>query len=388
MAEVLIVGAGLAGLSVAWHLEGAARVRILEQGPVPGAEASAQNAGMVRRLEEDPVVRSLALQTARRLEALPEDWEGVEVSRVTGALLGLAHDPLHLHDGVAWCREAGVRVEAVDRPAEVAPVLAGAPLKAAWWLPDERVVDPHALLGGLLRGVKRSGGELVCGRSVRALTVEGGRVVGVRTEEGEERADAVVLAAGAWSGALASAAGLSRPLVPLRRSLMTVRAAAPADHPWTWLDDVGLYVRPEGGGWLGSPCDEALDRQAPGPGSQGRLEELHRALMADKLARWIPSLAGAQVGGGWTGLRTFAPDRRPLLGADPALPGLWWAAGLGGFGVTTSLAVGEAVAAAMIGSPVSWLDAAAVAPGRPMLRRWLIRAQGELHRARLVDGLA
>ena len=74
--------------------------------------------------------------------------------------------------------------------------------------------------------------------------------------------------------------------------------------------------------------------------------------------------------GGWTGLRTFAPDRRPFLGADPELDGLWWAAGLGGFGVTCSLGIGEALGAWMRGEDVPWLRPQGVSPGRALLSRW------------------
>ena len=156
--DVIVVGGGLAGLSVAWHLSRDHRVLVLEQGAQPGAEASAQNAGMVRRLGEDPHERALALRTHAFLEAPTGSLEGAMLSRVTGAVVGLATDPHHLHDGAAHLRAAGVRIEAVDRPGEVAPILEGTRLAAAWYLPDERVADAHALVDGLLRGIRAEGG--------------------------------------------------------------------------------------------------------------------------------------------------------------------------------------------------------------------------------------
>jgi D-arginine dehydrogenase len=204
----------------------------------------------------------------------------------------------------------------------------------------------------------------------------------VLTEDGPVEADAVVLAAGAWAGALGG-----RALVPLRRTVVQTapHPASSTDHPWVWVDDEGVYARPEAGGWLVSGCDEAVDPPADRAGSQGPVEALPRALALDKLARWLPALADAVPVGGWSGLRTFAPDRRPLLGPDPAAPGLHWAAGLGGFGLTCSLAVGEAVAAWVVGEAVPWLDAAAVSPGRPLPRRLPIRPTGTLHGAKLID---
>lgn len=386
--RVVVVGAGLAGAAAAWWLAPRCAVTLVEAGPAPGAEATAQNAGMVRRLGEEPAERALALRSVAFLEALPADWDGLDVSRATGAVHGFTDDPSLLHDAVAHLRGHGVAVEPVDATAlaRVAPALAGAPLRGAWHLPTERVADPHALLTGFLRGLARQGGALRTGLPVTALRTAGGRLCGVDTPAGPLDADAVVLAAGAWCSALVAPLGLARPLVPLRRSLVlsAPHALAAAPHPWVWLDDAGLYVRPEGGAFLLSPCDEAVDRPAA-PAGPGLLTPLARALTEDKLRRFVPALAGLPLLRGWSGLRTFAPDREPLIGADPALPGLFWAAGLGGFGLTCAPAVGEVLAAALHGDALPWLHPATVAPGRPALRRFPIRPTGALGSLRLVS---
>lgn len=388
-ADVIIVGGGLAGCSAAWHLAPDHDVLVLEQGSQPGAEASAQNAGMVRRLGEDPYERALALRTAAWMADPGPDWSDAPPSRVVGAVLGLVHDPGDLHDAVAHVRAAGVRVDAVPLAeiGAIAPALTGSPLRAAWHVPDERVADAHALLTGFLRGARRHGARVRCRVAVQALLRDGDRCVGVRTSHGNIHAEHVVLAAGAWCAALAAGAQLDRPLIPLRRSLVRTapHPASRPDHPWCWLDDVGLYLRPEAGGWLCSPCDERAAPPAPGPGSSGPVEVEVMARLGAKLDRWTPALGGARFTGGWTGLRTFAPDRRPLLGADPEVPGLWWVAGLGGFGVTCSYAVGEVLSAWMAGRDLPWIRPRGVSPGRPFPRRWTIRATGERAGAQLVD---
>ena len=366
MSDTIIVGAGLAGCSVAWHLAPHSRVVVLDQAEQPGTEASSQNAGMIRRLGEDPYERALAI--------------------LTGALLCLAHDPDHLSDAVAHLRASGVVVEACDRPAELAPALAGSRLIRSWWVADERLADAWQILSGLLRGIKRHRSEVRCGVTVQRVLTSGGRVVGVQTDQGRIETDRVVLAAGAWSGRLAADLGLHRPLIPLRRTLLHIPAhpLSRSDHPWCWIDDVGVYIRPESSGWLASGCDEAVDPPHAGPGSRGPVEAMPRALAMDKLARHFPALGAVRAHSGWSGLRTFAPDRRPVLGADPEVEGLWWAAGLGGFGVTCGIAVGEAMAAWMTGQAVDWLDADGVSPGRRFLSRWPIRPTGQLSRARLI----
>ncbi len=385
--DVVIVGAGLAGCSTAWHLAGERSVLLLEQGDQAGAEASSQNAGMVRRLGEDPHERVLAVRTHRWLQAPGEDWADLQPSRRTGAVLALVEEPHDLHDAASHLQAQGVVVQACDRPAQIAPALAGARVAFCWHLPDERVADAHSLIAGFLRGARRRGAELRCGLRVTGLRRQGDRVVGVDTDAGPIDAGAVVLAAGAWTSDLARGVGLHRPLVPLRRSLLqtdTHPLSAP-DHPWTWIDDAGLYVRPEAGGFLVSPCDEAVDPPSPGPGSRGSVTPWARALAEHKLRSLLPALADATPRGGWTGLRTFAPDRRPILGPDPDAPGLHWAAGLGGFGVTCSYAVGEAVAGWLRGEPVPWLDRDAVSPGRAWMQRWLMRADGDRNTPRMLS---
>lgn len=378
---MIVVGAGLAGCALAWHLSRGRRVLLVDQAEQPGAEASGQNAGMVRTLGEDPWERALALRTDAWLAEPGDDWAEAPPSRVIGALVGLAWDRHHLHDAAAHLRARGRRVEAVDRPASLAPALHGSKLPFAWYLPDERVADAWSMIGGFLRGARARGAEVMLRTRVTGLRMAGGRVVGVNTDSGPLDAAEVVLASGAWTATLAATAGLERPLVPLRRSLALSRPhpLALGDHPWVWIDDEGVYARPEGGRWLVSGCDEAVDWPRQGPGSQGSLTPERWAEAEDRLVRWMPALAGISPERGWSGLRCFAPDRRPVMGADPDLPGLWWAAGLGGFGVTCAYAVGEAVAAWMLGIPTPWLSPAGVSPGRAMPRRWVVRTDGRLN---------
>jgi sarcosine oxidase, subunit beta len=389
-AETVIVGAGLAGLGLAWHLGDAlGRTVVVEQGARPGAEASSDGVGMVRRLTEDPVERALSRRTAAWLRALPErDWPS-SPARASGALVGAVSDPTWLADGVASLRAHGVAVEDAADVGRVAPIAAGAPLARAWWLPDEQLVDPGALLAGFRRGAERAGATLRCDTRVTGLQLQGERVVGIDTDRGPLHAERVVLAAGAWCAGLARAAGLHRPLFPLRRSVVRVPASGDgqAGGPWVWIDDEGLYARPAGGAWWVSSCDERVAFPPSGPGSRGPSDEAAAERAQARIARLLPGLAGRAVEAGWSGLRTFAPDRRPVLGPDPERAGLWWVAGLGGSGVACGSAAAEAVACWMKGEPTPWLPMTPVSPGRPFPRRWPIRADGSVGGTVLVSGV-
>jgi D-arginine dehydrogenase len=378
--DVLVVGGGLAGLSVAWHLPSDLQVRVLERASQPGTEAASQNAGMLRRTGEDPVERALAVRSGSFYREPHSDWRDLALSRETGAVLALGRDPFGLHDAVAHLRAAGVHAERITSLESIAPVFAGSPVREGWLLPDERVADGHALVQGFVRGLRRRGRSVECGRVVTGLWTQGDQVRGVETHQGRVAAARVVLAAGAWSAELARSAGLKRPLLPLRRTMLQTSASplSSPSHPWCWIDDVGIYVRPEAGGWLCSPCDESPEA-SPSEDSRGSTTPRHEGLAAEKLERYFPALSSLNFIGGWTGLRTFAPDRRPLMGADPELEGLWWAAGLGGFGLSCSPAVGEAVASWIQGLPVPWLPSDLVHPGRSFLQQWPIRPDGDHH---------
>jgi D-arginine dehydrogenase len=126
------------------------------------------------------------------------------------------------------------------------------------------------------------------------------------------------------------------------------------------LEDAAFYFRPEGDGLLLSPCDET-----PMPPGVPSTDPAASELLAEKLARHAPPLADLAIRRSWACLRTFAPDRRPFIGPDPELAGLFHVSGLGGFGMTCSAAIGELAADLLTGRDVSWIETAAVDPARP-----------------------
>lgn len=384
-AEVLVLGAGMAGCSVAFHASPFASVTILEANPQPAMEGAAQNAGLIRRMDAEPCDRALAQRTHHFLN-LHTKTLGIEhVSHRSGSVLALVRDPLWLHDARAHLVAAGARIDAVD--ADDFPALRGAPVSHAWHLPDEWVTDGPSLARALLAQATAQGAELKTSTQVLSLTIEGGRCVGVMTTSGPIRADITVLACGAWAGTLAASAELRRPLTPLRRMAAVIGPDTHAhpEHPWCWLDDVGLYARAQRGSWLVSPCDERPDQPQLGADSTGDPDDHQWRLLQNKIQRFLPALSATRPQRGWTGLRVFCPDRRPMLGADGECDGLFWAAGLGGSGVSSSIGVGEALADAIQNKNTPWLEQSAVSPSRSQLRRWPITPEGDPQRAELID---
>jgi D-arginine dehydrogenase len=358
-----IVGAGFAGASTAWALTrlGQGPGVILEREPAVGVHASGRNAGLLKTSEEDDVVRTLAVRTTEHVKPI-EAVETELVRHVGGLTLAPAELAGSLDEVDRELRHKGITSErwSAAKTRDRFPLLTHVTFDAALWCPAEGVVDVHALLTHYLRVARSSGFTLRTGCGVTDLIVEAGRVVGVETQAGPIRADIVIDATGAWAGRLGRL-GRRLPLQPVRRHLFVSGPVdgVTRDLPFVWVEGAEFYFRSEGDGLLLSPCDQTPSE--PGmPSSDPAAAEM----LADKLARHAPGLGNLSLRKSWACLRTLAPDRRPLIGADPDLPGLFHVSGLGGFGMMTSAAVGELAALLLTGSKPDWIDARLVNPGR------------------------
>jgi D-arginine dehydrogenase len=361
----IIVGAGFAGAATAWALgrAGLGPGIVLEQEPAFGTHASGRNAALVKLSESDPVVRTLVVRSLRAIREIEPPGEPL-VRRTGGLALASAGSTVHDLDMV---RDALVgddvpaHLVSRDRACQLLPFLDLFDFQAGLWSEEDGVADIHALLVRYLQLAREAGFTLRTNTRVEQLVIEAGRVVGVRTEAGGEiRADMVVDASGAWAGRLGRpAAPLA--LTPMRRHLF-VSAPLDAVRPeqaFAWLEDAGLYFRPEGNGLLLSPCDETA-MPAGVPSTDPSAAEL----LAEKLGRAAPRLPDLAIRRQWACLRTFTIDRRPLIGHDAQIPGLFHVSGLGGFGMMCSAAIGELAATLLSGRAVDWIDPAVVAPSR------------------------
>jgi D-arginine dehydrogenase len=369
-ADVVVIGAGFAGAATAAALVRAAQTRgvLLEREPAPGTYASGRNAAILRQVETEPILRTLARESVRCIYARPlEDGPAV---RPTGGLY-LVHDATPDRPA-AWIADlcaSGVACELLSA-AEVRrrfPFLSGLRFTHAVFSPGDGVLDIHGLLTSLLAEARRGGVQTFLNCPVEAVLLHTGRVRGVRTPRGEVRTDVVVDATGAWAGRLGRE-GMPLPLQPLRRHLFVADSPLPANAPVVWDLDAGYYFRPEGDGLLLSPCDETPHPPAP-PAADFAAAEL----LAEKLEANAPMLAQVAVRRQWPCLRTFAPDRLPVIGWDPEVAGLFHVAALGGFGATCSLAIGEAAAELLRGRQPGWIDTAEFSPARAALRHALLQ---------------
>ena len=368
--DAVVVGAGLAGASAARALAlRGLSVLVLETETAPGTHSSGRNAAILRRVVEDPSTAALARRGGAALADPPGDMapEHPLLDR-HGVLLvaGPGAPGEALRAAAAAARRAGLAVEDLDAAAAAAraPVLRGSPAASAAWHPDDGTVDVAALLDGMLRSARARGAVVATGAGLRGVRVEGGSVSHVDTHRGAVRTGLLVDAAGAAADPAAALAGLP-PLgfVPRRRHLFQLGANPLVAHasPTVWDVDRGVYLRPEGTGVLVSPCDEA---PFPAGLEEPKVVPLVRALLVDKMEASFPRYGRFVVRRAWAGLRTFAPDGRFVIGPDPRLRGFAWAAGLGGHGVSTAVAVGEVLADLVLDGRTATVDAAAVLPDR------------------------
>ncbi len=364
----LIIGAGFAGASTAWALAqlGEGPGLILERESTYGVHASGRNAGLLKLSEDDPIVRTLGMRTLGHFGDIGAGEP--DLVRPTGGLtLSPASDGSTVDNIVDALRRDGVPAEhlMVEAALQRFPFLrrlSPDAFDAALWCAAEGVVDVHALLTHYLRTARGGGFPLRTNSAVSDLIVEAGRVVGAETRDGIVRADVVIDATGAWAGRLGRASR-PLPLQPVRRHLFVSTPVEGVTRalPFVWVDGAEFYFRSEGNGLLLSPCD-----QTPSEPCLPSTDPAAAELLADKLARHAPGLGDLSLRKSWACLRTFAPDRRPLIGADPDLPGLFHVSGLGGFGMMTSAAVGELAALVLTGRVPDWIEASQLRPGRSL----------------------
>ncbi len=345
--RIVVIGGGIAGLAAAYGLAraGVRELTLLEREAHLFAHASGKNAAIFRPAEKTAAIARLALRSAELLDAeLGERRLWLEEN---GVLL-TASRAESLASLAAIADEVGIgytRLNSKELQAR-APLIQSGHAEHAIELALGGLLDPHAIATALSRRIRAAGGRIEVGKPARRVLERGGRAYGVELESDERvEADAIVIAGGAWASDLGASAGAALPLGPVRRHLVLLEPDVHVDAkgPTVWDAEVEAYFRPESGGVLASPGD-AEPWPAEDPPSDTRALEL----LWQKLKVMAPLLSGARVRRAWACLRTFAPDKLSVVGADPRVDGLFWLAGLGGHGLTAGVAAGEVLAAAVV----------------------------------------
>ncbi|WP_419863588.1 NAD(P)/FAD-dependent oxidoreductase [Candidatus Poriferisodalis sp.] len=351
--DVVVVGGGIAGISAAYALgQDGARVAVVEREATLTAHSTGRSAAQFLASYGEPANRRLSAASRAFLDS---DADGLADSAVLipRNVLWVAPDGFegHLQERIDANQVTATECELLDVERTVAICAALDPE----WLAGGVIeyggfdIDVAGLHQAYVRGVRAEGVTILRDHGVREL-VRRDDGWQVETGEGPLSCNVVVNAAGAWADEVAGmAAAQAVGLRPLRRTVFTFSTDLDADDwPLVIAADESFYFKPEGPGQLlGSPADEHLDN--PGDARPREIDVARGIEAVNRATR----LDIRSVRSTWAGLRTFAPDRVPVVGFDPVIPGFFWCAGQGGTGIQTAPAISTLAAALISGRTVT-----------------------------------
>jgi D-arginine dehydrogenase len=349
--DFIVVGAGMAGASMAANLAVAGRVAVLEAEQHAGYHSTGRSAAFFTENYGNATIRALTRASRRFLFEPPANFANVPLCTPRDGVYFARAD--QLDELQAMRSDADVR--AATRPLTAAEVNARIPLFRDGHVAGGLVehgsadLDVDAIHQGFLRQARAGGAQLHFDSPVRALERRAGHWIAT-TPRGEFSAPVVVNAAGAWGDELAALAGVARAgLQPMRRTALLI----PVPHglradAWPVAIDISeqFYFKPDAGLLFLSPADES-----PCPACDVQPEELDVAIAVDRFEQ-ATGVEVRAITRSWAGLRVFAPDRTPVVGFDPVAEGFFWLAGQGGYGIQTAPALGRLAAALASGRAV------------------------------------
>lgn len=361
-ADVVVIGGGIVGCAVAYELAaaGAGDVLLLERADAVGTGSTGACAGGFRHQFTTEVNVRLSQASVPLILGFSET-HGLHLDISQDGYLFLVRDETTwsgVLEGVTHQRRLGAEVEVLS-PEEAGAMVPGLDLNGvvgATFGPRDGIADPGGLTQGYATIARRAGVRIQLGTQVTGILTEGGVVQGMRTTAGEVGARAVVLAAGAWSGALAATAGLDLPVVPVPRTVVTTGAFPGAPRRRTLVIDMPstFYFHREADGVLmgmGGADEVTFDTRVDDRFVADAL--LPRALEV------FPPIIDAPIRSSWAGLYEMTPDHHPVIGATP-IDGLFIVAGFSGHGFQQGPIAGRLIAELVVQGSARSVDVGAL----------------------------
>lgn len=337
-ADIAVIGGGIAGVSVAARLAGAARVVLLEAEDHLAHHASGRSAALYEPRYGTPAVVELSLASSDEFHAAEGilSPRGLLMVAKADEMEGFAHDAAAMHlDQIG-----------VDEACRMVPILNAGAIKAAAYAAHAWDIDTDRLIQGFAREARAQGAQILTRARVSTIARDGQSWL-ITSAAGPVRARILVNAAGAWVDQIATMAGIT-PLgfTPLRRSM--ARIPAPGGHDtaaWPMMFGAGesWYAKPDAGALIVSPAEEELMEP-----QDAWADDM---VLAEGLARYeeVVTTPVTRMISNWAGLRTFSPDRSMVIGPDPHTAGFFWLAGQGGQGFQTCPAASRLAADLILG---------------------------------------
>ena len=348
--DFAIVGAGIAGVAVAYHLAPQAKVIMLEREHVAAYHTTGRSAALHSETYGSPEIRAITVASGHFYRKPPQGFADHPLLTPRGALIaGQASEQTATQKAAAEYAKPVPSVRWLE-PAEALrrqPLLKPEACAGGAIFEEAEDMDVAAIHAGFLKGARAAGGVLRLNAEVMALERRDGRW-SIRLADGETMAAAnLINASGAWADVIAGLAG-AKPvgLVPKRRTAFTFDAPAGlALERMPMVIDFGetWYIKPEVGQFLGSPADET-----PSPPTDAQPEEIDIALAVERI-QTATTLQIHRIKNKWAGLRSFVADKNLVVGYDAAIDGFFWLAGQGGYGIQTAAAAGRLAAVLALG---------------------------------------
>jgi sarcosine oxidase subunit beta len=366
-AEVVIVGGGVVGLSVAYHLahKGVTDVVVLEKSCLASG-STGKSAGGVRHQFASEIDILMSLEGIKFYERFEQET-GFDIGFRQNGYLFLASTPDELDalkGNVSKQRALGVAVELVS-PQEaqrLVPGLAADAVVGGTFCPEDGYTIPVRIVQGLAARFRERGGSVYEGVEAFDIWMESGRVTAVMTDAGTIATPVIVNAAGPYAYLVARMVGVALPVRPHRRHIFyTAPLSLFADNlPMVVDHHHEFYFRrgEEGEVLIGGGVDDGLPTFHP------EVPWQHLGPIWERLTRLVPAFSSAKIEGGWAGLRSITPDRHAILGAVPGVEGFICATGFSGHGVMHAPAAGRAIAELILDGAPSSVDISPLGIGR------------------------
>ncbi len=346
-ADVVIIGGGVVGCSLAYHLalRGLRDVLVVERDAVGSGTTSKAAGGIRAQFSTETEIR-FSLESIAVFERFVEEFGLDPGYRKIGYLFLISDrdDLAGFQERMALQRRLGVDVRLIspEDARALVPALHVDDLIGAVWGPQDGMAGPAEVTAGYARRARELGARIEEGVDVTAVVVEHGRVTGVRTAQGDVGTRIVINAAGPTAARVAKLAGVGIPVLPRRRHIFYTEPfpEIPGPVPLTTDRASGFYFRKEMDQLLLSPGDvEDIGTDLAAPVDWSRVEET-----VEKALHRLPIVEKARVAGGWAGLRPLTPDDHAIIGWAPGVEGFFLAVGFGGHGFQHSPATGRHVA--------------------------------------------
>lgn len=338
MSDVLIIGGGIAGISAAARLAPHAKVTLLEGEDSLAYHASGRSAALYEPHYGLPPVVALSLASGDFFRALPN----LLTPRGLMIVAGLDGRAQFDHD----CADMNLAQIGIDAARAMVPILNPETIAHAGYGAHAWDIDTDLLIADFAKTARAHGAQIVAKARVTALRRAGGKWR-LETTQGRFSGEIIVNAAGPWADDVAQMAGIAaKGITPMRRSMARIPAPTGMDVArWPMVFGAGeaWYMKPDAGALIVSPAEEH-----PMPPQDAFADDM---VLAEGLARYEAMVTApvTRLIASWAGLRSFAPDRVPVIGADGQEPSFFWAAGLGGYGFQTADAASRLLAGLVLG---------------------------------------